>query len=79
MNEANPTSPGAITRFAATLAAGRFAITAEIAPPVTCDPDDVVRKALPLKDLADAVNVKKTTSWRMPRPPRGRESGSAEN
>jgi methylenetetrahydrofolate reductase (NADPH) len=57
MNEANPTSPGAITRFAATLAAGRFAITAEIAPPVTCDPDDVVRKALPLKDLADAVNV----------------------
>jgi methylenetetrahydrofolate reductase (NADPH) len=57
MNEANSTSPGVATRFAATLAAGRFAITAEIAPPVTCDPDDVVRKALPLKGLAYAVNV----------------------
>jgi methylenetetrahydrofolate reductase (NADPH) len=45
------------TSFAATLAAGRFAITAEIAPPLSCDPDDVIKKALPLKGLADAVNV----------------------
>jgi len=45
------------TSLAAALAAGRFAITAEIAPPVSCDPDDVIKKALPLKGLADAVNV----------------------
>jgi methylenetetrahydrofolate reductase (NADPH) len=39
------------------LAAGRFVITAEIAPPVSCDPADLVAKAAPLKGLADAVNV----------------------
>jgi methylenetetrahydrofolate reductase (NADPH) len=55
MNERDPTTQP--TRFAATLAAKRFTITAEIAPPLSCDPDDVVRKALPLKGLADAVNV----------------------
>ena len=36
---------------------GRFAITAEIAPPVSCDAGDLRRKAEPLKGLADAVNV----------------------
>lgn len=39
------------------LNAGRFVITAEIAPPVSCDPGDLVAKAAPLKGLADAVNV----------------------
>jgi methylenetetrahydrofolate reductase (NADPH) len=39
------------------LNAGRFVITAEIAPPVSCDPADLMRKAAPLKGLADAVNV----------------------
>ena len=39
------------------LAADRFVITAEIAPPATCDPADLVTKAEPLKGLADAVNV----------------------
>ena len=39
------------------LAEGRFAITAEIAPPATCDAADLLAKALPLKGLADAVNV----------------------
>ncbi|HXW23562.1 MAG TPA: methylenetetrahydrofolate reductase [Xanthobacteraceae bacterium] len=55
MNE--PGGKSVDTRFAAALAAGRFAITAEIAPPLSCDPEDIVRKALPLKGLADAVNV----------------------
>ncbi len=39
------------------LRAGRFVITAEITPPVSADPADLLAKALPLKGLADAVNV----------------------
>jgi methylenetetrahydrofolate reductase (NADPH) len=49
-------TPGPNT-FAERLQAGRFAITAEIAPPVSCDADDLRRKAEGLKGLADAVNV----------------------
>jgi methylenetetrahydrofolate reductase (NADPH) len=36
---------------------GRFVITAEVTPPVSCDARDLLDKTLPLKDLADAVNV----------------------
>jgi methylenetetrahydrofolate reductase (NADPH) len=32
-------------------------MTAEVAPPVSCDPRDLLRKATPLRGLADAVNV----------------------
>jgi len=39
------------------LAAGRFVITAEITPPASFDAADLMSKALPLKGLADAVNV----------------------
>jgi methylenetetrahydrofolate reductase (NADPH) len=39
------------------LRAKRFAITAEITPPVTADRNELLAKALPLKGLADAVNV----------------------
>jgi methylenetetrahydrofolate reductase (NADPH) len=39
------------------LRSGRFVITAEITPPVSCSRDDLVAKALPLRGLADAVNV----------------------
>jgi methylenetetrahydrofolate reductase (NADPH) len=39
------------------LAAGRFVITAEITPPASFDAADLMAKALPLKGLADAVNV----------------------
>ena len=39
------------------LAAGRFVITAEITPPASFDAADLLSKALPLKGLADAVNV----------------------
>src|SRR5438132_10683215 len=45
------------TSLAATLTANRFALTAEIAPPLSCDPGDVIALARPLKGLADAVNV----------------------
>src|SRR3954453_2142752 len=39
------------------LASGRFVITAEVTPPVSCNKDDLLAKALPLKGLADAVNI----------------------
>ena len=54
MNEQSAPGP---TSFAERLRAGCFAITAEIAPPVSCDADDLRRKAAPLAGLADAVNV----------------------
>lgn len=39
------------------LRAKRFVITAEITPPVSASRADLIAKALPLKGLADAVNV----------------------
>jgi methylenetetrahydrofolate reductase (NADPH) len=39
------------------LRAGQFVMTAEVAPPVSCDAQDLLRKATPLKGVADAVNV----------------------
>ena len=39
------------------LGANRFVITAEVTPPVTADRNEFLAKALPLKGLADAVNI----------------------
>ncbi|HEY4918592.1 MAG TPA: methylenetetrahydrofolate reductase [Xanthobacteraceae bacterium] len=39
------------------LRAGAFVLTAEVVPPASCDADDLLKKALPLRGLADAVNV----------------------
>lgn len=39
------------------LAAGRFVLTAEVTPPVSFDRNELLAKALPLKGLADAVNI----------------------
>jgi methylenetetrahydrofolate reductase (NADPH) len=39
------------------LEAGRFVVTAEVTPPVGCDAEDLLAKALPLRGIADAVNV----------------------
>jgi methylenetetrahydrofolate reductase (NADPH) len=39
------------------LAAGKFVMTAELTPPLSTDPTEFIAKALPLKDLATAVNV----------------------
>jgi methylenetetrahydrofolate reductase (NADPH) len=36
---------------------GRFVMTAELAPPVSCDAQELLRKAEGLKGFADAVNV----------------------
>jgi len=54
MNEQR--TPGPHT-FEERVRQGRFVITAEIAPPVSCDAHDLQRKAAGLKGLADAVNV----------------------
>ena len=39
------------------LKAGRFVLTAEVVPPISCEADDLMKKATPLKGVADAVNV----------------------
>jgi len=39
------------------LRAGQFVITAEVTPPVSFRADDLLQRALPLRGLADAVNV----------------------
>src|SRR5687767_5000311 len=39
------------------LRAGRFAVTAEVVPPVSTDAEALLKKAQPLRGLADAVNV----------------------
>lgn len=39
------------------LRAGAFVLTAEVVPPSSCRADDLIAKALPLRGLADAVNV----------------------
>src|SRR5918994_7202835 len=39
------------------LRSGQFVVTAEITPPVSTDPAEVLRRALPLKGLTTAVNI----------------------
>ncbi|MGB6536869.1 MAG: methylenetetrahydrofolate reductase, partial [Xanthobacteraceae bacterium] len=53
----NDESAPGLSTFAERLRQRRFAITAEIAPPLSCDAQDLVRKVAGLKGLADAVNV----------------------
>jgi methylenetetrahydrofolate reductase (NADPH) len=43
--------------FAERLRARRFVMTAEVTPPVSSDAQDLLRKAVPLRGLADAVNI----------------------
>ena len=45
------------TTLQAKLHTKRFVITAEVTPPITADRNEFLAKALPLKGLADAVNV----------------------
>jgi len=39
------------------LKSGEFVLTAEVTPPLSCDPNDLMHRAGPLKGFADAVNV----------------------
>lgn len=43
--------------FSQALRSGKFVMTAEISPPLSCVRSDLVAKILPLKGIADAVNV----------------------
>src|SRR5580658_4045808 len=56
MNEQSPATPLPST-LQDRLSQGRFVMTAELAPPVSSDGDELLRKAAALKGLADAVNV----------------------
>ena len=47
----------AASELQARLRSGRFVVTAEITPPVSTDPAEFLRRAIPLKGLASAVNV----------------------
>lgn len=46
-----------INRLRDCLQKGRFAVTAEVVPPVSCDAADLVARIRPLRGIADAVNV----------------------
>jgi len=52
-----PKQPAIARRLDQALKNGRFVFTAEITPPVSCDRSDLLAKAMPLRGLADAVNV----------------------
>jgi methylenetetrahydrofolate reductase (NADPH) len=43
--------------FQRALVSGRFVITAEVTPPVSVNREDLLTKVMPLKGLADSVNV----------------------
>jgi methylenetetrahydrofolate reductase (NADPH) len=47
----------ATSRLSTVLQAGQFAITAEIVPPASADPQVLLDKVLPLRGLVDAVNL----------------------
>jgi methylenetetrahydrofolate reductase (NADPH) len=51
------TNTSACSRLARRLAGGQFAITAEVVPPLSTDPADLMARAAPLRGLATAVNV----------------------
>src|SRR5579864_589723 len=50
-------SDSPISTLDAALRGGKFVVTAEVAPPVSTDPADLLARALPLRGLATAVNV----------------------
>ena len=51
------TNTAECSELARRLAGGRFAITAEVVPPLSTDPADLLARAAPLRGLATAVNV----------------------
>jgi methylenetetrahydrofolate reductase (NADPH) len=53
MNDATLSPPSLEQR----LRAGGFVLTAEVVPPASCDAHDLLKNALPLAEIADAVNV----------------------
>ena len=53
------------SRLAKTLAAGHFAVTAEITPPLSVSPAKVLAEAAPLKGLVDGINTTDSASARV--------------
>ena len=53
----SPTPRPPASRLEQLLRSRQFVITSEITPPISCNADDLLRKAEPLRGLADAVNV----------------------
>jgi methylenetetrahydrofolate reductase (NADPH) len=53
------------SRLVRTLLNGEFAVTAEITPPTSCDPKELLDKAEPLRGWVDAVNVTDGASARV--------------
>jgi methylenetetrahydrofolate reductase (NADPH) len=53
----NSHNQGTVATLQEKLKSGRFVITAEITPPASSDPAELLAKAAPFKGLADAVNV----------------------
>jgi len=51
--------------FEAKLRAGEFVITAEISPPLSSDPEDLLQRTMPLAELADAINITDGASARV--------------
>src|SRR3982750_1081349 len=56
----------AASQLQARLRSGEFVITAEITPPVSTDPAEFLRRAMPLKGLATAVNVTDGAGGKVP-------------
>ena len=52
-----PTPRPPASRLEQLLRSRQFVITSEITPPASCEAGDLLQKALPLRGLADAVNV----------------------
>jgi methylenetetrahydrofolate reductase (NADPH) len=57
MNKPVSQSTSVSGQFEAALRAGRFVTTAEVTPPVSTEREELLAKALPLRGLADGVNV----------------------
>jgi methylenetetrahydrofolate reductase (NADPH) len=57
MNKPIVHQAGVSGQFERSLRSGRFVTTAEVTPPVSSDRDELLAKAMPLRGLADAVNV----------------------
>jgi methylenetetrahydrofolate reductase (NADPH) len=63
MNDTKAARPGG--HFAQVLRSGKFVLTAEISPPLSWARGDLIAKILPLKGIADAVNVTDGASARV--------------
>ena len=61
----NPTSPPIESSLVRSLLGGKFALTAEITPPVSSGSEELLFKAEPLRPFVDAVNVTDGASARV--------------